>query len=232
MTTEVQITAESSGSQTPPATPAASIEPVLHKTVAPHHPWRAPDDDAVPISPTAAGHAKPFTTISSISSARARETKTRGNAFARVWGRFTYKLQHLDPVKLAYLRTSFVFAISILVTWTPSSINRVYSLVYPHRTSYALNLAGAVVLPLQGVWNAIIFTATSWSALKLEFQELARRGRGRRWVGLGSRRLSDGRGGQAVVAGFRDGGAGAADDCELATSPRMANVRVIRGGSL
>ncbi|KAF3762689.1 hypothetical protein M406DRAFT_341858 [Cryphonectria parasitica EP155] len=82
--------------------------------------------------------------------------------------RFGQRLRHMDPVKLAYLRTSFVFAISILVTWTPSSINRVYTLIYPDRASYGLNIAAAVVLPLQGVWNAVIYFTTSPSSEDLE----------------------------------------------------------------
>ncbi|CAK7566159.1 MAG: hypothetical protein SEPTF4163_004095 [Sporothrix epigloea] len=74
----------------------------------------------------------------------------------------------MDPVKLAYLRTSFVFAISVLVTWAPSSINRVYTLVHPARNSYGLNIASAAVLPLQGVWNAVIYFSTSWNLLRQE----------------------------------------------------------------
>ncbi|CAK7237772.1 hypothetical protein SBRCBS47491_010125 [Sporothrix bragantina] len=88
--------------------------------------------------------------------------------FRGAWHRFTGKLRHMDPVKLAYLRTSFVFAISVLVTWTPSSINRVYALVYPSRISYGLNIASAAVLPLQGVWNAVIYFSTSWNLLRDE----------------------------------------------------------------
>ncbi|KAL2271394.1 hypothetical protein VTJ83DRAFT_765 [Remersonia thermophila] len=92
---------------------------------------------------------------------------------ARSWRRFRAKLANLDPVKLGYLRTSFLFALSIFVTWTPSSINRVYALVYPDRpASYPLNLAGAVVLPLQGLWNAVIFGATTWTTLKEEVAAL------------------------------------------------------------
>ncbi|KLU91637.1 G-protein coupled receptor [Magnaporthiopsis poae ATCC 64411] len=85
------------------------------------------------------------------------------------------RLRHLDPVKLAYLRTSFVFAISVLVTWTPSSINRVYNLIYPDKVSYPLNLASAAVLPLQGVWNAVIYFSTSWKTLRQEWEDLCRR---------------------------------------------------------
>ncbi|TGJ87176.1 hypothetical protein E0Z10_g1628 [Xylaria hypoxylon] len=78
------------------------------------------------------------------------------------------KFSHMDPVKLAYLRTSFVFAVSVLITWTPSSINRVHDIVKPNEFSYPLNLASAIVLPLQGLWNAVIFFSTSWPALRQE----------------------------------------------------------------
>ncbi|AEO70653.1 uncharacterized protein THITE_2036222, partial [Thermothielavioides terrestris NRRL 8126] len=195
VTTEVRVTAESSGSQTPPSTPEGSIAPVLHRAQTPAarpDPWGLPpfdsadDYEADPISPTtiittatvtAIHPPRPYTTISSITSVRPRETTTTTTTAAaasvakprrslrqaalQTWRRFAAKLANLDPIKLAYLRTSFVFALSILVTWTPSSINRVYALAYPQRASYALNLAGAVVLPLQGLWNAVIFAATS-----------------------------------------------------------------------
>lgn len=82
--------------------------------------------------------------------------------------RWRNRFNNMDPVKLAYLRTSFVFAISVFVTWTPSSINRVHDLIYSENASFALNLASAVVLPLQGVWNAVIFFSTSWKALRDE----------------------------------------------------------------
>ena len=256
VTTEVQVevTAESSGSQTPPLTPAGSIAPVLHKPFptasAAHDPWGSPsDDDAEPVSPTTGGSGggtppttkpPPFATTSTISSARPpREPRKPGllRQTANTWHKFRGKLANLDPIKLAYLRTSFVFAISILVTWTPSSINRVYALVYPTRTSYALNLAGAIVLPLQGLWNAIIFAATSWSTLREEFRELGRSC----WWSVGfltgsspRRRLSDDRGRQAAAGGgaFRPRRGSVPENRELPTIPRMANVRVIRGGSL
>lgn len=98
--------------------------------------------------------------------------------------RFGARLRHMDPVKLAYLRTSFVFAISILVTWTPSSINRVYTLIYPDRASFGLNLAAAVVLPLQGVWNAVIYFTTSWTIFREEVEATRSGRRVLRWLGL------------------------------------------------
>ncbi|TRX97693.1 hypothetical protein FHL15_001448 [Xylaria flabelliformis] len=84
------------------------------------------------------------------------------------FNRWCNKFSNMDPVKLAYLRTSFVFAVSVLITWTPSSINRVHDIVNPQEFSYPLNLASAIVLPLQGLWNAVIFFSTSWLALRQE----------------------------------------------------------------
>ncbi|KAI1491819.1 hypothetical protein F5X96DRAFT_668300 [Biscogniauxia mediterranea] len=97
----------------------------------------------------------------------------------RLFGGMRAKLNHMDPVKLAYLRTSFVFAISVLVTWTPSSINRVHDLVATAgEASFGLNLASSVVLPLQGVWNAVIFFSTSWRTLREEARARRDRRRG------------------------------------------------------
>lgn len=82
------------------------------------------------------------------------------------------KLKRLDPVKMAYLRTSFIFGFSVLITWIPSSINRLYSLRNGGQVSYSLSIASGCVLPLQGVWNAIIFFTTSWPAVQAEAKTL------------------------------------------------------------
>lgn len=116
--------------------------------------------------------------------------------------RFGAKLKHMDPVKLAYLRTSFVFAISVLVTWTPSSINRVYTLIYPDRASYGLNIAAAVVLPLQGVWNAVIYFTTSWTIFREEMEGTRTGKKLFGLVGLGSSHMMRG------ADGARHGGSG------------------------
>lgn len=70
-----------------------------------------------------------------------------------------------DPIKRAYLRTSFLFALSVLVTWIPSSLNRIHSWLVGH-SPYEYHVATAAVLPLQGLWNAVIFFVTSTTALK------------------------------------------------------------------
>ena len=68
-------------------------------------------------------------------------------------------------VKKGYLRTSAIFALSVLFTWTPSSINRVHSLLHPDSVNVGLTFASAFVLPLQGVWNAVIYFSTTWRPL-------------------------------------------------------------------
>ncbi|OTB07674.1 hypothetical protein M426DRAFT_8666 [Hypoxylon sp. CI-4A] len=130
------------------------------------------DGPATPIRPP-----NPYHTVTRITA----DPAPKENLWQRVrsgFQRWCARFSHMDPVKLAYLRTSFVFAISVFVTWTPSSINRVHDLVYAESASFALNLASAVVLPLQGVWNAVIFFSTSWSALRQEVRARidARRG--------------------------------------------------------
>jgi hypothetical protein len=70
-----------------------------------------------------------------------------------------------DPIKRAYLRTSFLFALSVLVTWIPSSLNRIHGWL-DGGSPYEFHVATAAVLPLQGLWNGIIFFVTSWHGIK------------------------------------------------------------------
>jgi hypothetical protein len=67
----------------------------------------------------------------------------------------------LDDIKYRYTKSAMLFAISILITWVPSSANRVYGIFHPDQPSYALNIATAVVLPSQGFWNGLIFFTTN-----------------------------------------------------------------------
>ncbi|SPN96595.1 related to G protein coupled receptor like protein [Cephalotrichum gorgonifer] len=138
-------------------------------------------------------HAR-FETICSSTSALPHTSSLRTSSSAL--SKFRAKLRNLDPVKLAYLRTSFVFAISILVTWTPSSINRVHNLIYANDVSYGLNVASAVVLPLQGVWNAVIYFSTSWGVCKEEM--------GKTWPGLRARAWRAGKKTEKADAVSRD----------------------------
>ena len=71
-----------------------------------------------------------------------------------------------------YTKCAILFFVSLLVTWVPSSINRVYSLVHPDLISIPFTYASAVVLPLMGFWNFVIYVTTSWAACKLLFNSL------------------------------------------------------------
>ncbi|KAH8601525.1 hypothetical protein B0O99DRAFT_648244 [Bisporella sp. PMI_857] len=67
----------------------------------------------------------------------------------------------MDKVKWAYFKVAMLFAVSILITWVPASVNRVHGLRHPRDTNYLLNIGSALVLPLQGFWNTVIYFTTS-----------------------------------------------------------------------
>lgn len=66
----------------------------------------------------------------------------------------------------AYTKVSLLFFVAMMITWIPSSANRVYSVVHPGQISLHLQYASALVLPLQGFWNAFIYTITSAKACR------------------------------------------------------------------
>lgn len=61
----------------------------------------------------------------------------------------------------SYFLVSFLFFLALVITWLPSTINRMYSIVHPTKPVYALNIMAAFVLSLQGFWNAVIYLCTS-----------------------------------------------------------------------
>ena len=67
----------------------------------------------------------------------------------------------------SYTKCAILFFTAMLVTWIPSSANRVYSVVHTDQVSVPLEYMSAFVLPLQGFWNAIIYIVTSWKACKM-----------------------------------------------------------------
>jgi len=166
--TEVKITTCIPRPWTPPATlqPSRSSGTLHNQALYPGQDPEIPDAALI----ESASQPRFETTCTSTAAAGPSQTtlttseRKRPSGFAK----FRAKLKNLDPIKLAYLRTSFVFAISILVTWTPSSVNRIHNLVHPFAPNYGLNVASAVVLPLQGVWNAVIFFSTSWGMFREE----------------------------------------------------------------
>jgi hypothetical protein len=100
------------------------------------------------------------------------------NRLRAVKSNASLKLKRLDPVKMGYLRTSSIFGFAVLITWIPSSINRLYSLTHHGQVSYTWSIASGCVLPLQGVWNATIYFTTSWSTFLEELKAVKMRLRG------------------------------------------------------
>ncbi len=86
----------------------------------------------------------------------------------------------MDRIKWAYTKVALLFAISILVTWVPASVNRVYGLRFPNNPSFALNVCSSIVLPLQGFWNTVIYFTTSLPICKRVWAEIQGKRRGRR----------------------------------------------------
>ncbi|KAL8960020.1 MAG: hypothetical protein Q9183_005535 [Haloplaca sp. 2 TL-2023] len=65
-----------------------------------------------------------------------------------------------------YARVAFLFFLSMLIIWIPSSVNRVYSLVHSTVMNFPLNYVSSLVLPMQGFLNAIVYIITSQSACR------------------------------------------------------------------
>lgn len=71
-----------------------------------------------------------------------------------------------------YAKVASLFFVSLLVTWVPSSINRVYSLIHPNSVNVYYSYAAGIVLSLMGFWNSVIYVTTSWRACKTGFEHL------------------------------------------------------------
>ncbi|KAI1656665.1 family A G protein-coupled receptor-like protein [Daldinia decipiens] len=80
----------------------------------------------------------------------------------------------------SYSKCAILFFTALLVTWLPSTANRVYSIVNTNSVLASLEIMSAIVLPLQGFWNCLIYIATSWEVVKMSFSDLRVRITGRR----------------------------------------------------
>ncbi|KAI1414284.1 family A G protein-coupled receptor-like protein [Hypoxylon sp. FL1857] len=80
----------------------------------------------------------------------------------------------------SYSKCALLFFTALLVTWIPSSANRVYSIINTNKVSVALEIMSAIVLPLQGFWNMFIYMATSWEAVKITVSDITARITGQR----------------------------------------------------
>ena len=65
-----------------------------------------------------------------------------------------------------YCKCALLFFAAMIVTWVPSTLNRLVTLVHPNDPIFGLGYASGLVLPLQGFWNATIYIFTSLPACK------------------------------------------------------------------
>lgn len=122
-------------------------------------------------------------------------------------------LSETNPEAWLYARVAFLFFCALLISWVPSSINRLYALAHPDRYNFGLNYTESLVLPLQGFWNALVYVVTSQTACRNLWrsvtgaQELPRKCSLDGVVGLG--RLGPGKAGkgdgETKVERFRGG---------------------------
>ena len=80
-----------------------------------------------------------------------------------------------NSAAVSYCKCAMLFFIALLVTWVPSTVNRVVTLVHPKDAIFGLNYASGLVLPLQGFWNAVIYIFTSLPACKALVRRIFKR---------------------------------------------------------
>jgi hypothetical protein len=77
-----------------------------------------------------------------------------------------------DNAAWSYSKCALLFFTAMLVTWIPSSANRLYSLTHNNAISVPLEFMSVFVLPLQGFWNFLVYITISWTACKNLFHDM------------------------------------------------------------
>ncbi|RYO84602.1 hypothetical protein DL766_010568 [Monosporascus sp. MC13-8B] len=90
---------------------------------------------------------------------------------ARIKRRANYQA---NSAAWSYTKCAILFFTALLITWIPSSANRVYSVINVGNVSPPLEYLSATVLPLQGFWNTVIYISTSWTTTKTMFSDIFR----------------------------------------------------------
>ena len=102
----------------------------------------------------------------------AANTVTIGNIKAGPTRSQRRKNYEMNNAAWSYAKCAILFFSAMLITWIPSSANRVYSVFNNNQALVAFEYLAAFVLPLQGFWNCLIYITTSWTGCKTYFREL------------------------------------------------------------
>ena len=81
-----------------------------------------------------------------------------------------------NPEAWLYARVAFLFFFALLITWVPSSVNRLYALAKPNTVNFPLEYLASFVFPLQGFWNVIVYIITSQTACRKLWNRMLGRG--------------------------------------------------------
>ncbi|KAH8161361.1 hypothetical protein CIB48_g6881 [Xylaria polymorpha] len=157
-TTEISVTSEAA------TQPKADVHHIREPEPKPAHESKGSTAYSITISSERERREPPPVPINPEASTTPAQVKARKR-----------KNHDLNSAAWAYTKCAILFFTALAVTWLPSSANRVYSVVHGGETVVALEILGAIVLPLQGFWNAVIYAVTSWAAVKLFFSELLHR---------------------------------------------------------
>ncbi|PSR94009.1 hypothetical protein BD289DRAFT_459490 [Coniella lustricola] len=66
----------------------------------------------------------------------------------------------------SYARCALLFFTAMLITWIPSTANRLYNVIHTDEICIGLQYTAVFVLPLQGFWNALIYAFTTRRSCK------------------------------------------------------------------
>ncbi|KAF4160233.1 hypothetical protein CNMCM6069_009304 [Aspergillus lentulus] len=82
-----------------------------------------------------------------------------------------------SPASEVYYKYAVLFFAALIITWVPSSANRVYALAASNHYVFGLSCASSFALPLQGFWNSLIYITVSWQAIVTWFRHVGARAR-------------------------------------------------------
>jgi hypothetical protein len=78
----------------------------------------------------------------------------------------------VNAAALGYFKVAFLMFAALVCVWVPSTANRLQQFIQKEKSIFGLNLASALVLPLQGFWNSMIYTSTTWPECKRAWAEI------------------------------------------------------------
>lgn len=219
-TTEVSVTSEIVTTTQQTSIDLAPLDRAYRDSLATNQP--KPSAYSVSISADGSKAAEGGTTATATASSRSHENTAQRSGRRKA-------THDANSAAWSYTKCSILFFTAILITWIPSTANRVYGVIQPDGVSLPLEYMSAFVLPLQGFWNAVIYMVTSWKACKTLGDDIRHSFKGGRKTNVPSRTTNRSRLGG--MAGRRDNGSvpGRSGTFEMMSKGR--DLRVTSGSS-